>query len=204
MAIVDDFSPGGAEEHGTHVTLFFADRDRRDLARDAIVRALPGADVAEREVDDEDWARRSQANLPPVVVGRFIVVAAADLVAQSPIRHSQSLMPIVIRPSMGFGTGHHATTRLCLGALQAIDLTNASVVDVGTGSGILAIAAARLGASSVLSAATLLAHVRPAGRLIVCGLQQSERPSVAASFEGVRLLSDTTEDDWVCLSFERA
>jgi ribosomal protein L11 methyltransferase len=150
LAAADEFSPTAAETIGETLRLFFA----TPVARDgAAVSLSHHYSVVPLEVDDGDWARRSQEHLSPIAIGRVLVLPAASLrPPASSLPSDAALAPVhvVIQPSMGFGTGHHATTRLCLLALQAADLRGAFLLDVGTGSGILAIAAARLGAARVL------------------------------------------------------
>jgi ribosomal protein L11 methyltransferase len=150
LAIVDDYSPTAADHAGDSQTIYFRDAPDRDAAKRALAAAFPDAVIAAREVDDQDWARRSQENLQPITVGRITVypfLRDRRALRSSPGPRVPSPVAIVIQPSMGFGTGHHATTRLCLLALQREDLGGSAVLDIGTGSGILAIAAVRLGAS---------------------------------------------------------
>jgi len=120
----------------------------RDAAARALARQFPEAIVRPMEVPDEDWVARSQAALAAVRIGGIVVAPPWDVPHAS--RQDAPLL-IVIRPSMGFGTGHHATTRLCLAALQQVPVRGRRVIDVGTGSGLLAIAASRLGASHVVA-----------------------------------------------------
>jgi len=190
-AAIDDFSPTALEERTDSIRVFFSTTSARDNAQSALA---PEFHVAAIDVPDEDWVRRSQADLQPVTVGRLMIsprvaascqpppplhpepgsfhlrpsgfggqvgaggsadtpqhlAAAAEQLTASPQPLAPSPVVIVITPSMGFGTGHHATTRLCLAALQTLDLSQLSVLDVGTGSGVLAIAADRLGAARAL------------------------------------------------------
>lgn len=138
-AALDDFSPTAVEEGDDGVRAFFLTSTDRDAALQSLASRYVASAV---DVPDEDWARRSQAHLGPITVGTLTIQATATGPASRSGHH------LVIAPSMGFGTGHHATTRLCLAALQTIDLGGKRVLDVGTGSGVLAIAARALGSTA--------------------------------------------------------
>jgi ribosomal protein L11 methyltransferase len=163
-AVLDDFSPTAVAEldaHGREALawrVFFASPDARAAAADGLQRAVgwPGLSCTPVDVDDEAWAERSQASLTAIRVGRVVVTPPWDAhgsaaLAREAAAEGTDPLTIVIEPSMGFGTGHHESTRLCLAALQALPLAGRSVVDAGTGSGVLAIAAARLGARHVVA-----------------------------------------------------
>lgn len=158
LAAADDYAPVAAQSDAAGITIFFASAVQRDEARRALAIAVPEARVTPLEVDDEDWARRSQQHLGPIVIERITVRAGdSDRAADTGNRQQPGApgpIDLVIEPSMGFGTGHHATTRLCLAGLQHLERTGRLVgrtaLDVGTGSGILALAARALGASRAL------------------------------------------------------
>jgi ribosomal protein L11 methyltransferase len=127
------------------VEIHFADAAEKDAVREAVLAAAGAEAAAELKfgaVDAADWVRQSLAGLQPVAAGRFVVHGAHDR-ARVPLNR----IGIEIEAALAFGTGHHGTTRGCLLALDAICKRTRRapmrVLDVGTGSGVLAIAAAR-------------------------------------------------------------
>lgn len=121
------------------------DDGEADLA-DSVLRKRELA-VSRERLADADWLAMALSGLPPVRAGRFFVFGAHDLG-----RAPASAIKLRIEAGAAFGTGHHATTAGCLIAFDA--LLKASkfkrVLDVGTGTGILAIAAARTGSAIVV------------------------------------------------------
>jgi len=158
-AALDDLHPTAVQESETEWRVFFGTGADRDLAGRTLPIAAPGAvSVEPLDVEDEDWARRSQEGLTAVHVGRITIAppwqASQAGTEAGPAAHEAGAslpITIVIQPSMGFGTGHHASTRLCTALLQRMDLAGKTVLDVGTGSGVLALVARALGAKSVVA-----------------------------------------------------
>lgn len=115
-----------------------------------------GVDGNWEPVPDRDWHERWKASIAPVTVGAVTIVPPW-------LSGGDARIAIEIEPGQAFGTGHHETTTGCLAALQELDLAGRSVLDVGTGSGVLAIAAARLGARRVVGVDTDPLAVEAAG-----------------------------------------
>jgi ribosomal protein L11 methyltransferase len=102
---------------------------------------IAGHDMTVEPLPDQDWIRLSQEGLPPVRAGRFFVYGAHDA-GQVP----HGVIPIRIEAGLAFGTGHHETTALCLEVLSdlARERSFRNVLDLGTGTGLLAIGAVKL------------------------------------------------------------
>jgi len=147
--VLDDLAPAAIHETGTEDSptwrVFLSDPrlTGKAAARLSAEFGELGLDVTLASIEDIDWAARSQAHLTRVNVGRITIAPPWDAAPPG------GGVLVIIQPSTGFGTGHHQTTRLCLGLLQRAAVQGRRVLDLGTGSGVLALAAWRIGAAAV-------------------------------------------------------
>ncbi len=108
------------------------------------LRALGGEDLASTAFAGEDWLERYRLRVTPIPVGRSFWF---DPHPEAPTPPPDGRIHLFVEPRQAFGTGSHESTQLVLLVLERVPLAGATVLDVGTGSGILCLAAAALGAA---------------------------------------------------------
>jgi ribosomal protein L11 methyltransferase len=142
-----------------NVEIHFETAPDETAIRRLVAEAVGGAAAMTFEtVAARDWVAASLADLKPVTAGRFTVHGAHDRA-----RIASNRVGIEIEAALAFGTGHHGTTRGCLLALDAIvkQAAPVRVLDVGTGTGVLAIAAAKVLRAKAPRAAVLASDIDP-------------------------------------------
>jgi ribosomal protein L11 methyltransferase len=225
QAALVDHDVAAIDEDAARV--FFHSADARDRAAAALQHQFPELRLIPVGVADEDWAARSQANITAVRVGNIVIAPPWDAGRLTAAPSTE----IIIQPSMGFGTGHHATTRLAiaasrLGAAQVLaidddpdaiasarenlDLNPGTRVTLGTLDLRRAflrpfnVVMANLTGGLLTAAAPALAQLTAAdGRLILSGFMESEEPEVIAAFASCELERRSQEDEWVCATLLR-
>ena len=191
IAVELPMEPSGGADHTVKAYLvedvdsFAKVADARDALGHLQAFGLgPIGELAVRAVEDADWLEAWKATVTPIRIGRFLVrptwsdASAADAIT------------IALDPGMAFGTGVHPTTQQCLEAVSYLDLEGLRVLDVGTGSGILAIGAAKRGAREVVGVDTDPVSVRAAaenaaGNDVTVDLRQGSAADVAGTFDVV-------------------
>jgi ribosomal protein L11 methyltransferase len=165
-------------------------------------------------IQDIDWVARTQESFPPLLVGEKFFVAAPWRTEPTP----PGRMRLVINPGAQCGTGYHRCTQLCLEAMEKLIRPGDSVLDVGSGSGILSLAAKLLGAGRVVSCdidpdaggpasffiGSIDAVRSGAFDVVVANINEDVMGSMRADFERVaprRILSGFQNDDgeWDCV-----
>jgi len=150
IAELADLDFEGFDQYPNHMIAWIPANQFNDVSREEVERILSnfGRDCfikSELVQEPKNWNEEWEATIQPMQIGRFYVTPT--WASETP---PESLIPLYIDPKMAFGTGYHETTRIVLRMLPSVIKENDSVLDAGTGTGILAIAAIKLGAKDAL------------------------------------------------------
>ena len=118
-----------------------------DFKEEKLKEILKGQfDFAKNIIEEENWNAQWESSIQPVIINDFAAIRPSFHEPIEGVKHD-----LIITPKMSFGTGHHATTFLMIESMEKIDFSNKTVLDFGTGTGILAILAEKLGAKKIMA-----------------------------------------------------
>lgn len=143
IAVLPDFGFSGMEEFSNGLKAYSSEMDADMKGLQSFAESL-SLTFSKNLIEEQNWNAAWESNFEPVVIPGKIHVRAHF---HEPIDHIEH--EILITPKMSFGTGHHATTSMMMKAMLEQDLKGLSVIDFGTGTGILAILAEKLGAGEI-------------------------------------------------------
>ncbi|MBL7718091.1 MAG: 50S ribosomal protein L11 methyltransferase [Flavipsychrobacter sp.] len=143
IALLEHIGYEGFEEQPTGLVAFIPEEEYSEASLAEVLTPF-GVEFSLQRVEQQNWNAQWESNFSPVIVEGFCTVRAGfhDMEVTTPYE-------IVITPKMSFGTGHHATTRLMMQRMGAMEFAGKKVLDFGTGTGILAILAHMLGATDI-------------------------------------------------------
>jgi ribosomal protein L11 methyltransferase len=146
IALLSEQQFEGFEESGNILKAFIAEALFSETVIDTISKLFPSLVYTRCFVENINWNEQWEQSFQPVIINDFAAIRATFHQPVTMVQHE-----IIITPKMSFGTGHHATTYLMVQQMQSIDFKGKKVLDFGTGTGVLAILAEKLGAASVFA-----------------------------------------------------
>lgn len=145
IALLGELPFEGFDESGEDVLLAYIAASNFDASEiNNVLQDFPECTYRISEVKTENWNSKWESEFQPVLVDDFVSIRAHFHPRQTGVQHE-----LLITPKMSFGTGHHATTVSVMRLMRKVDFRNKRVLDFGTGTGILAILADKMGAESV-------------------------------------------------------
>lgn len=140
---LNDLKAEGFEQNDNQLVAYF---NENNFDSYEVNKILQGFNYTSQIIADQNWNAVWESNFQPVKVNDFCAIRAEFHAPIKDVKHE-----IMITPKMSFGTGHHATTYMMVEQMSEMDFKGKSVFDFGTGTGILAILAEKLGADKVVA-----------------------------------------------------
>ena len=146
VALLNDEGFEGFEEEDHCLKSYISETKFDEESFSRVLNLFSSIIYTRTSVENINWNQKWEQDFKPVVIDDFVAIRAGFHLPVKGVKQE-----IIITPKMSFGTGHHATTYLMVQQMNLLDFTGRSVLDFGTGTGVLAILAEKLGATNVLA-----------------------------------------------------